>query len=121
MLHLLHITEHFCLPGPTEMPWSSSDWSPAAPCTLPANNPVGASFGRGQRDLPEASQHPRRCAELVQGHWGKIPGVLWRLEMPPRAALGEMQLSLTPLISLKRVWEMLVRGFCCWEGVNFSL
>lgn len=66
-LHLLHIAEYFHLQDPTETPWSSTDQGPAAPYTLPTNNPAGASFGRGKK----ASQHLRSYTEMVQGHWCK--------------------------------------------------
>lgn len=106
LLHLLHLPEHFCLLYPTEMPCSSSDHSPAPPCTLPANYPArNCLIWQGEKGGFPASQ---RLCKIYAGSLVSIPDVLWRLEMPSWATSAEMQLSLNPS-ALAEI------GKCLWE------
>lgn len=119
LLHLLYFTEHFCLQYPAEMPWSSSDQSPAPPCTLSANNPACASFCRGKKDLPKASQHLTGCVKSMQGHWCKSQTSSggWKCLPEPLQLRYSWVWSISLRGTGKWLWEVAAAG----EGVNFFL
>lgn len=89
------------------------------PCslrTLPTNSPACASFGRGKRDLPKASQHLRGSVKSAQGYWCKsqMSSGGWKCLPEPL----QLRCSWVWSISLRGGWKCLWQVAAADKGVN---